>query len=269
MTSRDDTLDGALRQLRDASNPSADDRARTLTAVRGLGSPPVTPRTEPPVHATGARATSKPWAAWGLALGLVAFTAGFGLGRGSVGGAAPVLAPVPAPSAPAVPGVENVPVIAAAPATVESTPETHPEPRLPLVEPPARARTRPSRPRPRASPSPVLGEPATTTLGLAEALRMLHRAERAIYSNKAAWAISLLDELDERAPATLLHEERIATRVLALCADGQVETAEQLAARARREAPGSIYGALLLRACDTRGEGAPPSIEQSSQSTRP
>jgi hypothetical protein len=112
-------------------------------------------------------------------------------------------------------------------------------------------------------------KPAPVTLSLAEALQVLHRAERAIYSSKAAWAISLLDELDERAPKAMLREERIATRVLALCADGQVERAEQLAARARREAPSSIYGALLLRACDTRGEGVPQSSEQSSQSTRP
>jgi hypothetical protein len=124
--------------------------------------------------------------------------------------------------------------------------------RLVHAPPPLAVRRQPKpRPKPRALSNPTLVQPASSPLTLAEALQLLHRAERAIYSDNAAWAVSLLDQLDERAPPTLLHEERVATRVLAWCADGQVERAETLARQAREQAPASIYGALLERACDS------------------
>jgi hypothetical protein len=189
---------------------------------------------------------------------------GFGLSRsgGVVSGDAP------APELDAAP-VQAAPAAAPAPALDSPEPQILPAPSEPVITPPARQQPKP-RAKPRARPSPALAAPVPRrSLSLAEALDLLHRAERAIYSDNAAWALSLLDELDERAPPALLQEERIATRILAWCADGQVESAERLARQALEEAPSSIYGALLERACDSDEGAEPPSALPRAHSPRP
>jgi hypothetical protein len=77
----------------------------------------------------------------------------------------------------------------------------------------------------------------------------------------------LLDDLDARAARPLLREERLATRVLALCRDGQVDAAERLANAARNETPGSIYGALLQRACSPPQRAASSTAGADAKST--
>jgi hypothetical protein len=258
MSSRDDILEGAVRQLREASNPGAAERARILAAVRafGSGAVPAAPVRAPrsglaaTIGAGQKRRGSLGLLARGFALGLATFAIGvsigvgfgFDLGRGSV--VVPPPEPVPTP-------VQVSP--AAAPAAPAGLPESRGAPALvkPAVPPPSVQRQPKPRHKPRARPKATPVEPASRgPLTLAEALELLHRAERAIYSDNAAWALSLLDQLDERAPRDMLHEERIATRIVAWCADGQVENAERLASQARAEAPTSIYGAILERACN-------------------
>jgi hypothetical protein len=268
MTSGDDRLDGALRQLREASNPSSDERTRILAAVQRVGSPPLAPAARvvaptPPLGVGRLGSSSmlrRKLLIGGLSLGLATFGIGVGVGVG-LGGRSPVvpppeLAPVPAQAAPA-----------AAPAPAAVVPELRArelpralglrgepallEPATSTRAPPRAVQRRPTpQPKPRAAANAALVRPAPSPLSLAEALELLQRAERAIYSDNAAWAVSLLDQLDERAPRDMLHEERIATRILAWCADGQVENAERLASQAREEAPTSIYGAVLERACN-------------------
>jgi hypothetical protein len=257
MSSREDILDGALRQLREASNPGADERARILAAVRALGtsSAPAAPRALPgetprlgvrPLGVGQGSMLRHEWLVWGFAFGLATFGigvgigVGFGLGRGAVAVRPPELDPTPLPAAPPAPPAAPRPSVAA------PEPRFHERP----TEPPAMRRQPKQRPKPRPPTNATLAQPAPGALTLAEALELVHRAERAIYSDNAAWALSLLDQLDERAPRDMLHEERIATRILALCADGQVDSAERLASQARDEAPASIYGALLERACN-------------------
>jgi hypothetical protein len=263
MSSRDDTLDDALRQLREASNPSADERARILAALQGLGTSPMPAAPERALSGPTRRLGVGRFGAgrrsvlgrrllgWGVALGLATFGigvgVGFGLGRVGAVVPPPELAPIPMPAAPAATPAPSV----AAPQPPGHELRTAP-PRLASVPPPPAVQRRPKpRPKARAPSDGPPAQPAPSQLTLAEALQLLHRAERAIYSDNAAWAVSLLDQLDERAPRGLLHEERLATRVLALCADGQVEGAKQLARQAREEAPTSIYGAILERACDS------------------
>lgn len=311
MTHRFDILDGALRQLREASNPSAGERARMLAAVQRLGSnttapaaegapAPVSAPTRVPVPAPSKPASTEELVAgrvepsslvtrkslaWGLALGLAAFGAGMGigvgvgidLGRGSVEPppahplvSSPAAASVPAPSL-AVP--ESPPAQGAAHearplasrsdesrASASRAGSATAEAAAPSPAPASAAARRQleQRAKARARARP-LATSAKSPLTLAEALQLVHRAERAIYSDNAAWALTLLDDLDERAPRAMLHEERLATRILALCAGGQVESAERLASRARQEAPSSIYGSILERVCDSAASSTPAS----------
>jgi hypothetical protein len=208
--------------------------------------------------------------AWGgLALGLVLFAAGFGLGRRSVTSSPPG----EPPDLPAAPLVVVTPALAVPP---ESTPAARLEaPPAELLEPTsatakaglarvarrsgasATGRAAPARQRPKARASSGTSlAPAPVTLSLAEALQLLQRSERAIYSGNPVWALSLLDELDARAPRALLREERVATRVLALCKEGRAADAQRLANEARGEAPASIYGGLLEGGCNTESTGA-------------
>jgi hypothetical protein len=251
MSSRDDILEGAVRQLREASNPGAGERGRILAIVQRRVDSPTPPAPERALRAGLAAALGvaessrlrRQLLVWGCALGLAGFAigvgVGFGVGQGSV--VVPPPAPDPTPVQPAP---------TAAPPPALDAPESPGEP--PLVEPsPPAVRLQPKpRAKPRARVSAAIIEPKPPTpLTLAEALELLQRAERALYADNAAWALSLLDRLDERTPRALLHEERIATRILAWCADGQIEKAERLASQARKEAPTSIYGAILERAC--------------------
>jgi len=315
MTHRVDLLDGALHQLREASNPSAGERARILAAVQRLGSNTTASAAEgapAPVPAPTRVPGPAPWKsteelvagrvepsslltrkslAWGLALGLAAFGVGMGigvgvgidLGRGSVEpppehplASSPAVPSVPAPSlavpeSPLAQGAEHearnrasrsdesrASASRAGSATAEAAAPS------PAPASAAARRQLEQRAKARARARP-LATSAKSPLTLAEALQLVHRAERAIYSDNAAWALTLLDDLDERAPRAMLHEERLATRILALCADGQVESAERLASRARQEAPSSIYGSILERVCDSAASSAPASKD----STRP
>jgi hypothetical protein len=210
--------------------------------------------------------------AWGLALSLAMFTAGFGIGRSSVELRSP------APESAAVSGGSASQTRALDPPVVTAIPVEPPREAQLVTErgkregeravprqPSARAALRARQSKAGAGPA-ALSKP---TLSLAEALRLLQRADRAIYSGEPAWALSLLDELDARAARPLLREERLATRVLALCRDGQIDAAERLASAARSEAPGSIYGALLERACNPPQRAASSSARDDTKSTSP
>jgi hypothetical protein len=284
MSSQDDKLESALLQLRAASNPGAGAKAHILAALQ-TPSPLATDALPIPAalvrRATLSRgpiellkAVRKPLA-WSLALSLAMFTAGFGIGRSGAQLRSParqlalgdtsteqrrVLDSAVAP---------EIPVEAPAEARVVAELSRLEAERPVAREPLARARSVERQPKRRARPAAVLSKPAQSPLSLAEALELLQRADRAIYSGEAAWALSLLDELDARAPRPLLREERVATRVLALCRDGQLDAAERLAHAARNETPGSIYGALLERGCNPPQNAAASGAESGTKSTTP
>lgn len=258
MSEREDSLSRALQQLRDESNPHAMHKQRVLLALQGAPPRAAGPEPQDTPYTPGismlrrrAPRLSRLAVCGGVALGGALFAAGFFLGRQSVG------LPLETVDAPVVPAQQL------APATFAVAPAAQPEavsvaappvaaPSVAVTPEPVVAR---SSPKPRASAS-ARPASAPAALSLAEALQLLHRAERAIYAGNGAWALSLLDELDARAPRALLREERVATRVLALCRDGKVAEARQLASAARSESPDSIYGALLESGCNGQASSA-------------
>jgi hypothetical protein len=101
---------------------------------------------------------------------------------------------------------------------------------------------------PRARPSKARAASPGQTLGFREVLSYVRRAERAERRGDPALALALLAELDERADASTLREERAVTRVLALCAQGERAAAE----RAQRELGAvkeSIYANRMAQSC--------------------
>jgi hypothetical protein len=81
-----------------------------------------------------------------------------------------------------------------------------------------------------------------------QVLEQLRRARRLLDGGQATLSLLLLAELD-RGAGELLREEREATRVLALCAAGEVEAARRSAAQLSETSPHSIYAPRLGDSC--------------------
>lgn len=177
----------------------------------------------------------------------------------------------------ALPGIAALPPAAAlpeprrtlvplSPPVEQSTPASAPAGRLPEAATLPAAVSTPAvsvapGPLPPAALPPPLGSdtPSSAPLGAAsppasdprflEAVRLVQRAQRAVESGAASTALSLLDELDARFPAALLNEERLAARVLALCASGAVARAKRVAAELGARNSSSIYAARIAQSC--------------------
>lgn len=155
------------------------------------------------------------------------------------------------------------------PVPEEPTPET-PAPEEPMPEPVrVGAPPPPERLRVAAVPSPPQdARPEVAPLGAAaaggagassagdahflEAVRLLQSAQRSIESHAPSVALGLLAELDARFPESLLNEERLATRVLALCESGDLPRARQAAAELTARNSSSIYAARIAQSCAGR-----------------
>ena len=81
-----------------------------------------------------------------------------------------------------------------------------------------------------------------------EELVLLRRAEHAIRSGQPELALSLLDELEQRYPKTRLDEERMAARLMARCARGDLDASAE-AARFLRSRPASVYSERVRSVC--------------------
>jgi DNA-directed RNA polymerase specialized sigma24 family protein len=101
----------------------------------------------------------------------------------------------------------------------------------------------------RAAPDRSVPSVAPPRLELAEALELLHRAERALHAGDAEFARGTLSELDRRAEPALLREERLTTLVLALCQGGRVHEALAVRRQLEREFASSIYLGRLDESC--------------------
>jgi hypothetical protein len=86
-----------------------------------------------------------------------------------------------------------------------------------------------------------------------QVLEQLRRARRSLEGGQATLALLLLDELD-RGAGELLREEREASRVLALCAAGEVAAARRAAAQLSDASPRSIYAMRLGESCVASGQ---------------
>ena len=103
----------------------------------------------------------------------------------------------------------------------------------------ARARARPEAPPAAVGP----------TDSLAEEVHMLREARSALDRGDAAHALKLLAAHETRFRRGTLHEERLATRVQALCALGLVDRARAVARELERAAPRSPHLARVRASC--------------------
>lgn len=83
-------------------------------------------------------------------------------------------------------------------------------------------------------------------------LDQLRKAQLSLREARPADALAALDELDARAPAALLLDERDVTRALALCDLGDSARASALAVRLLERSPQSAYAASLRESCAGR-----------------
>jgi hypothetical protein len=248
-----------LELARRSHEPIAADKARNLLALRqrlglpGLASHGAAAPVLQPVAAT-ARARALRLAPWQqlVAVGTVTGAIGFFLGLGVSERASATAAsngalsdsPISAP-AELQQALATLPAPAAE-TTVAETTVTEPAERS--VSPSANAalRTRATKTRHAAARSASAERSDSDFL---EAVRLLSRARRTLDRQEPALALSLLDELDERFPSQLLDEERAATRVFALCANGERAAALTLARSWFSQRPRSLYTRRLEQSC--------------------
>ena len=235
----DPVVDAVLRRAGAAAEPEPARLTRALRAVQDqvtFGRAPNLEPTAPPARLPGKVAATPTLAVLRTPLAFVAcsivsaaigFVFGMRYERAVV---APVVVDVPAEVREASPaGPPPSVVVPAETATL-------------VVEAP---RARPSKPRV-ASPR--------ETFGFREVLSYVRRAERAERQGDPALALALLAELDERAEANTLREERAVTRVLALCAQGERAAAQ----RELGAVKDSIYAGRIAQSCVAETSASTP-----------
>jgi len=265
-----------LQQVLAESNriaaPTEADRARLTATLRARLGAAVVPEGLAPEARAPRPPETAPGSAWGARAtlgrsswhGVVASTAvvagalGFALGYGMsqrAGAAAterntaPVqaVAAAPPPVAPALPLA-----IPAAPPSAGASPPA------PATLPPAQAgparRSKPARESLRPAPGAARRAAASPQgPSFAEVLERLRRAQLALEQGQASLALIQLASLD-RGAGDVLREEREVTRVLALCAAGDVAGARRVAEPLRREIGSSLYAPRLDASCARAGE---------------
>jgi hypothetical protein len=249
-----------LELARRSHEPIAADKARNLLALRqrlglpGLASHGAAAPVLQPVAAT-ARARALRLAPWqqlvavGTVTGAIGFFLGLGVSERASATAASNGALSDSPiSAPAELQQELATLPAPAELAVPPSQPTVTEPAERSVSPSANAalRTRATKTRHAAARSASAERSDSDFL---EAVRLLSRARRTLDRQEPALALSLLDELDERFPSQLLDEERAATRVFALCANGERAAALTLARSWFSQRPRSLYTRRLEQSC--------------------
>jgi hypothetical protein len=261
-----------LELSRLAQEPSAADRARNLTALRerlGLPVPPVTPsggHVATPELPRVSELPARPSVAAGqvangklaqlAAVAVVSAAIGFFAGARFTEPTAPAMhapqtAPTqtPATTTPLSSGEPGVAGVAGVAGVDAGAPRAVVERSVAAERETAKARRSGTRRDPLAEPVTPRRAPIADDTSLQHAVRLLRRARSALSKHEPELALALLDELDERFPRTLLDEERGATRVLALCAHGQLAAAEQLARRLLANHPRSIYAPRIAQSC--------------------
>jgi hypothetical protein len=83
-------------------------------------------------------------------------------------------------------------------------------------------------------------------------MALLREAQDAVRDGDPSAALDRLDDLGARFPEGQLREERMAARVLALCAAGRAPEARAEAERLLGEAPGSVHAGRVRASCAFR-----------------
>jgi hypothetical protein len=232
MNEVDPELDRRLALLRDIAEPTLADKHRLRVALRTSidAHPDTASGRVPSERAAGFARNRQPWAA--AARPLLPWLGGVFIG------ASTTLAIVSGWAG--VPSVRDAEPTASGVAAVAASNENTNAAAVPRGL---------SRPAPTAVPAVVSPQP-----DLAAALEQVHRAERALYAGDAELALLILSDLDRRAGLALLREERLTTRVLALCQADHVEEALETRRQLEREFASSIYVRRLDTSCAAEHE---------------
>jgi hypothetical protein len=121
-------------------------------------------------------------------------------------------------------------------------------PQAPAEAPPSWPARAPSAARP-ALAAGAVAPPGSASPPVAEELRLVHAAQAHLRAGRAEQALASLSEHARLYPQGVLREERVAARVLALCALGRSEQARREADAFARGAPRSPYAGGLRRPC--------------------
>jgi hypothetical protein len=250
-TSADDLVRSVLRDARAHAQPERHELASAFLGVQERlrqPEPPPSPSAAALPRRHEARVTSSGhlagpariigWSALAAALG---FWLGTRYERGLVHehDAAPLALELPA---------------APAPAAVEATAVVEEPTSMPAVAAPAsHAVAAPAAqgdaPRTSARARAHLARPTPRQLDFRQVLELLRRAERARQGGTPELALVLLEEIDRGASRDVLREERVITRTLALCDQGNDERARASARELAREDGASIYTSRLSQSC--------------------
>jgi hypothetical protein len=270
MTPFDPKAEMTLELSRLTQEPSAEDRARNLAALRerlGLPVPGAAaaapgatalsnthpPQSPAPATGVAARAPLLELAALGTVTAALGVLVGLSLPRTAPLADSPAAAITVAAASAAAASPQ---AIAPAATSTEESP-ARPAPQAADARRP-KAASDERRPRVAASRAPRVEPRAPELL---DAVRLLRRARSALQKGEAPLSLGLLDELDERFPRDMLDEERATTRVLALCANGQTEAATRLATRLLKAYPRSIYTYRIEQSCAKRPSQPLPDSE--------
>jgi len=199
----------------------------------------ITGAASPAGAAGSASAVLAPWQQW-IAVGLVTGAIGFYLGRRFAD-------PLPAVA-------QQTTLATTAPAVTEASPALTAHAEAASVaelgtHTVATSRTSSGELRRSATKVTAARPSAQRSADFLQAVQLLARARRALERGEPALALGLLDELDSRFPREMLDEERGATRVLGLCANGEQPAAVELAQRLFAGRQRSIYTRRIERSC--------------------
>jgi hypothetical protein len=97
---------------------------------------------------------------------------------------------------------------------------------------------------------------AGRALTLREAIHQLQRAQTALRRGEALEALELVSQLDKSSPGSMLREERLVTRALALCEMGDLSSAREVLQELGGDEAQSIYRARLEAGCGLTADEA-------------
>jgi hypothetical protein len=256
MNRAESNLELALEESRRRAAPAAADRVRISELLRAqLGAAVVDGAAAPAPAAAPlrVRAGRRGWVAavagTGVVMGTLGFLLGYGLGFRERSASPASDARGAAVSSPIPPVVQSPPSPGASEPSLRETasPLASPGPAVaaPLVPAaaPSPAVARAERPR-----QPGRAVPGAAAGSFGQVVERLRRAHRALADGRASLALLQLEELEHFAGDTL-REEREVTRILALCALGEVAGARQAAARLLASRENSIYAHRLEQSC--------------------
>ncbi len=258
-------------QRGEAPAPEARDRVRLALAARlglatlaPLDAAPSSPTPGVPAAPVGPTAAASgslvaKIIGGGLLVSAVSFGAGWYAGRAGLGPPIeraavdrPVDSPQTSPSAAAERALKPDVVVAQAPEAAPVSAGVAP----PAPSGPAQAHARKPSRAGEAEAEPEVTSPLELPARqstLAIETTMLREAHAALRGNDPAAALAKLDELATQHPEGVLREERMAARILALCAAGRVADARTEAERFLVELPHSPQADRVRSSCALRG----------------